>query len=724
MSQSKTEYIFRQFPKSFQVKYNSNWYAILSAIGEQDQIVADLIEEVRKQLFVNTASRPYIDRLASNSKVERPKFVGMEDSDFRKYIPVMSYVPKQVKLVIDQLLDLFYFKESTTSYIQSTAHAPFNLSDGWELSYNLDEFIDEYIIFKPEDFTDITSATAEEVASAINRQIKNGFALAYEDGATKRKYVRVFTGTIGAKGSVRITGGRSNISLKFDGFITESGNGTNAVWSVSRTGNTAKMTFISGDSANLQYIQEGDVVVLDMPATIPGGSKITGSFRVIDVNVSASYFTFFSEIVSTSPVSYTQNSSNQIKFFRPFKSSIYKKPRRAATWELTPGEFDVEMPSSTPIVKRKLAGSAHVNGITSDLLDIVSSTEIEIENSDPWPNSGTFCLNPTYEVVVKNDSDGSIVKNSYRSRFDFKKNIYQYTGKAGSALTGITPDLPMMSGTYEVNISSGARVSSEYTINTASPHTFEVGDWVVISGITPLSGLTVFPTGGFQVTEVISNTEFKCYSDGDDGVIDPGLGGTVRVERIGLAVEDSSIILLQSKKDTEIYGPYLWDQKAQYVLSHKKGVLGAKISAGNQSKIINIGTNDFPQNGGYVIFNNGIINQEGPVRYFYCTPDGTMYIDPSYTFNKNHLIGSSIILISRFGAHSVSSTGKEYSGYNTDASVGRAVLQELIKNIKSAGVFVNFIVRYPDQLYSAFDVYGSGEDPDVKIYNLSRGVST
>jgi hypothetical protein len=724
MAYNKSADIYRQIPKAFQAKYNQNWSAILNAIGQQDQKVADLVEEVRRQLFINTAQRPYIDRLASNVKVQRPQFVGMDDTSFRQFIPVMSYVPKQVKLIIDQLLDLFYFKESTTSYSQTVASEPFYLEDGWDLSFSLDETLNEYVLFKGSDFVDISQATASEVASSINRQIKNGFAIPYEDSTTKKVYVRIFTGTIGAKGSIRMSGGKACIGLQFDGFLSESGNGIIASWSIQRSGNEGKLTFISGDNPNLQYVQKGDILILNELQQTGSPFTFSGSFEVLEVNLSSNYVKFLSPLAPVPLTPFEQTSSLQVKFFRPYKSTIYKNDRRAAVWELVPGEFDVEIPASPPIVKRKLAGSAHINGLISNIESRVSDTELKISNISSWPSQGRFVLSAVNEIITKNDIDGTIISRQTSSRIDAKSKKYSYSGKSADSLIGITPPLPFPSAIEEVPISSGSRVSNYYTITTSIPQTYRVGDSVVIHGITPSSGLTENAEGGFEVTEIISSTQFKCFSEGDDGTINASLGGTVRVERAGMAATGGRILLLPSRSQTKVLGPYVWDEEARFVLSYKQCSLGTKITAGNQAKIVSTGINELPEGGGYIVFEFATGKEEGPVRYFFKAPDGTMYIDPSYVFTKTHEIGTKIVLVNRFGAHSISNTGKEYSGYNTDASVGRDVLKELIRSVKSAGVFVNFIVRYPKQLYSAFDVYNSGTDPDVITYNLTRGIDS
>ena len=232
-NKSKINQIHDLLPKHFNSKNNENWAALVEALGEQDQSTADLVAEVRKQFFVKTASRPYLDRLAANNKIARPRLVGMDDPSFRQYIPVLSYQPKQVKLIIDQLLDIFFFKESTTAFITSSTFQPFSLENGWELELSVDEQYIDRVIFKSSDFGNINVATANEIVAAINRQTKYCYATSYYDSITKNTFIRMFTNTVGSKGSLRILGGRANIALRFDGFISSAGNGINTQWTLS-----------------------------------------------------------------------------------------------------------------------------------------------------------------------------------------------------------------------------------------------------------------------------------------------------------------------------------------------------------------------------------------------------------------------------------------------------------------------------------------------------------
>jgi hypothetical protein len=57
------------------------------------------------------------------------------------------------------------------------------------------------------------------------------------------------------------------------------------------------------------------------------------------------------------------------------------------------------------------------------------------------------------------------------------------------------------------------------------------------------------------------------------------------------------------------------------------------------------------------------------------------------------------------------SYGEQIAPYITDPAAAREVLKELMQRVKSVGIFINFLVRYPEQYYATIDVYKSGIDP-------------
>lgn len=835
-NRNKIDQIHDLLPSHLHSKTNTNWKALVDALGEQDQNTADLVTEVRKQFFVKTASRPYLDRLAANNKIARPRLVGMDDPSFRQYIPVLSYQPKQVKLIVDQLLDIFFFKESTTAFITSSNFQPFNLNNGWELELSVDEQYIDRVIFNTSDFTDINNATANEIVAAINRQTKYSYATAYYDSITKNTFIRMFTNTVGSKGSLRILGGRANTALRFNGFISDAGNGINTQWTVSKIGDEATFTNTGGADPGVDKLQEGDIVISDLTGN-------QGSYVITSVDLVTSSFKF--KNLFATPGVFTQTSSDDVKFIRPQKFVAYLNPRRAMTWETSPGEITVEMPTSPPVVKRSLKGSTHVNGAFSQMTNRNSNTEIVVADAFQFPESGTFWFERVDEIVerILTPTENQVISRKMNTRLQYKVDRYEYASRVslittgdivagnnqiinlasvtglqqghqvihpafppytritsivglvvntsfpattsgtaqsvkflGNTLTGITPNLPIAAGLNEFSLVSLTRAANVVTGTTAVPHGYTVGDTVVISGSSgiqvaattgdttlgssiitnvpsmsgvapgiviagpgiPVGTLVVSNTAttitmsdvasataagiaitlsenlnlGAYITSVPTTTTFTYVKLGTSGTATTP--GTSRIERIGLANAGSKVIAVDaiSNEVSRVTGTYVWDQAATFVLSSNTATISDAIQAGKIIRLLNTSSNTIPKNGGFLIFDYGRNTQEGPVRFLYKPTDNTIALDPSYTFKYSHSIGSPIVAISRKGPHQMSGRATEYPPYITDPSEARFILQDLIRSVKSAGIFVNFLVRYPEQLYATLDVYQSGIDPD------------
>lgn len=683
----------------FRSRTNPNWKALVDAIGEVDEDTANLIQEVRKQFFIRTAERPYIDRLAANLKIQRPAIVGMDDESFRKFIPIMAYQPKQVKQIIDQLLDVFFFKEATTAFTVSTSFSPFALEDGWELNYVIDGIHEETIRFTSEDFTSISSATAEEVVSAVNRQAVHSFATVFDDRIQKQKYVRIFSKTVGSKGSVEIRGGRANIALRFVGFIDSAGNTANTQWLVTKVGDTTTFQHIGGGSPGLERVQVGDMVIIDL-------SGNSGSFEITNVDLGSSSFSFVNLFSTPGSYDHSLLTDSYVRFMRLQKSIVWNKTNRAVVWEVSPGEAVVEMPATPPVVRRQLQGSAHVNGLVSNMVDRTSVNSIAIEDASLWPQEGKIVLEPVYSVdahlltpsIDENTSTDSI------GRFDRVEHYFQYSSKLGNTLNNITPPLPRAAEVVELAVISASRVSSVSLFTTSVAHQLEVGSSVRVVDMSDSSF-----DGTFVVSAVQSATTFSVENPGPDA---SASAGYVRVEFIGLKNSGSKVHLASAKINTGIFGPYLWDEAASFVLSSYTGKTVTDIKAGNIILNLQIeNPNSIPNETGFLIFDYGLETEEGPVRYLYKASESVIALDPSYVFKFNHSVGSGIAAIRRKGGHVLSGTGSEYAFYISDPSAAREVLQELVRSVKSVGVFLRFIVRYPELYYGTIDVYQSGVDP-------------
>lgn len=684
----------------FNTRVNPNWKAIVETIGDLDQDVADLVEEVRKQFFIATAYRPYLDTLGINVGVTRPKIVGMDDPTMRQYIPILSYQPKQVRQIIDDLLDLFFLHEATTAFAESSANENYSLKDGWELSYKVDGNNQEYITFTAAEFTNITSATAEEISASINRQALYSFAIPFLDRANNVTKVRIFSKSLGSRGSLEILGGRANIVIQFPNIL-DAGSGTTTVWNASKIDDDMTFTYVSGTDPNLYRVQAGDIVIIDIPGN-------NGSFELTNVDLTNNAFSFVNLMGTAETFNHGTTPGYFVRFLRKQKSVVFTRENRAVVWEISPGEVVVEIPATPPIVRRELKGSAHLNGVVGVMTTRISNSSLTISDASMWPISGQFILEPEEEIQthILTTSENVDVSQTIHGRFDAVDGRFTYTGKTGNTLTGITPNLPEASGIYESSIASISRNGSNtVTVTTSLPNDFVDGQAVRILDVT---GGSNFNTT--QYVTVISNTQFTYTSV---GIVQSGTGGTIRGEKIGLKDSGSKLYLTTAQLNTGIIGPYMYDTKAPFVVSVNTATLvNNSITAGSILTNIEVSKpNTIPNQPGYLIFDYGLETQEGPVKYLYKASEGVVFLDPSYVFQHSHAIGSGIDAIRKKGPQIMSGLGKEMAFYTTDPGAVRGILEDLIKDVKSVGVYLRFLVRFPKQYYSDYDVYGKTEDP-------------
>jgi hypothetical protein len=244
-----------------------------------------------------------------------------------------------------------------------------------------------------------------------------------------------------------------------------------------------------------------------------------------------------------------------------------------------------------------------------------------------------------------------------------------------------------------------------------------VGTTVTMSGnatSTVVGGSVTFleNLNGTQIITSVGSNTFTFTKLGTDG--SPVTPGSSRIERIGISNSGSKVFITDAVRDTvtRITGTHIWDLAAPFVLSSNQAYIVEDIRAGKIVRLLNTTTtNNISSTGGFLMFDYGLNTQEGPVRYLYKPTSNTIAIDPSYVFQKNHTSGSAIVAIRSKGPHTMTTRADEYAPYITNPSEARFILEDLIRSVKSAGIFVNFLVRYPEQLYSTLDVYQSGIDP-------------
>lgn len=117
----------------------------------------------------------------------------------------------------------------------------------------------------------------------------------------------------------------------------------------------------------------------------------------------------------------------------------------------------------------------------------------------------------------------------------------------------------------------------------------------------------------------------------------------------------------------------------------------------------------FSSNGGKLIFNFGRSNEEQPVSYIQVPNSKTLLIDPGYTFQNTHGIGSSVNLLkaNQFTPYAPRINGNDLAVYLTSPANARSIVQQILKTLTVAGITVRFLILLPDYRYLIDNPYTS-----------------
>ena len=154
------------------------------------------------------------------------------------------------------------------------------------------------------------------------------------------------------------------------------------------------------------------------------------------------------------------------------------------------------------------------------------------------------------------------------------------------------------------------------------------------------------------------------------------------------------------KPESELLlGSYLYDPQGVYYrfLPSSIGCLStSQILKGESGTILSVDdTSGFDATGGYIVFDYGTANAEGPLKYL-ALSGNQIVIDPSYTFQKTHQLNSTVRLVKQLEQFSPNENGKQYQAFATGTSLARDSFFEILKSIVSAGVFIQQDVLFPE----------------------------
>jgi hypothetical protein len=344
------------------------WDALIAALAVGDQMNWDNAKAAFDQLFKSSASGEYLDRKSGDDGIKRPENIGISDELFRQ-LSIKVTNGKLTEEVLLEILEVFYGSESLRGHIDSVSE-PYNLDDGDDLLFTIDGAPVPAIVFRDQDFSDITQATALEVATAITRQLRvldsTAFAIPVKDLSTGKAAVRVFSGALGLISSAQVTGGLAQKTLRFESQIQTPPIGTDpstVTWDLSVPEAGTLRLMISGASAvDLNQLVVGDYVLITGTAFQP---ENRGSFPItaIDIRYAGATLQQTIDVANDAAVAQgtvTQASLDDVLFFHPVKKAVHNGgTRTVVVSQIDDGQTDLVIPATTQAVNREPGTGAY-----------------------------------------------------------------------------------------------------------------------------------------------------------------------------------------------------------------------------------------------------------------------------------------------------------------------------------------------------------------------------
>lgn len=347
------------------------WDSLIAAIATGEQRNWDNARTAFDQLFIISASGSYLQGQASDDGVVRPPNLGMSDDLFRAF--AIEYTnDKLTEHSLLKILEIFYGEDSVRASSTSGLSQPYIIADGDTLSILFDESVLVNVTFAVADFAIATSARAIEVAAAIKRACEvagsNAYAKAFFDPQTASTNVRIYSGSLGLRSSVRILGGSAQTKLNFNTPLNLIDPNHLPHWIVSLDIASGIQRWTpTGSGIDISNLEIGDYVTVyatQFQAVDRGTFTITNVYYGYPSGTLVQYFEI-SNINGTNETQ-TQFSVNDVAFYRPTKSTVYSGDARSVIVSQPAEEIDIILPATSQAVGRG-PGKAAYNQVNASI---------------------------------------------------------------------------------------------------------------------------------------------------------------------------------------------------------------------------------------------------------------------------------------------------------------------------------------------------------------------
>lgn len=343
---TKFQRMIQTLPAFYQPEVNTILGGLLQAWAIEDDIIVEQIAEVKKSIFVATAEGRYLDLLGNNVGVSRSPSLGIDDSDFRQLIPVLSFKPKQVRSTIVDLLDAFWGPTFTRANVNSGNTETYNFGPATTLTGTVIFLKDNNIVkgtgtaflleVQPGDYIKPNSATGTQY-SKVSKVLDDEtieLSLPWE--------FDIALNVVAAKGVTRWLEYRvDDRTTKTIRFIP------NAFADLTAVTIEELIIFVNNHYEHRDYISADDFLdpisgsKLNLRTNTPG---ILGSIQILDGDA---------------------NDPTRLNFPLTLNSQI-----RAGVFEINANELIILIPSSVPVLRRTLKGAVHPKKTKTELFSL------------------------------------------------------------------------------------------------------------------------------------------------------------------------------------------------------------------------------------------------------------------------------------------------------------------------------------------------------------------
>jgi len=333
---------------------------VLEALATGAYHLIDNVEAINDSLYIVTAQGRYLDQRMADRDITRPDNVGLSDEIFRE-LGIEVANRKQVRDLILNILRVMYGEEFTRATLISGELETYALQDGDTLLIEYDSEDPVEIIFNTSQFSNINTATTQEVSDAITRSIKNlgrrGAAVAKDDGLGG--YIQLISETDGPSSTIRVLGGRAQNVLRFPEIRPTSGLAATQWTLTFEAGGTIRATWTGGPNPSIGKIRTNDYVNIFGVSFDPGNQ---GTFTITKVQggLINSAFVEFENPNGVAEV-VLQGTADAILFYNPKKTSVISQINYASVYQTESRVLEIFMPATTRVVRRERAGAAHLH---------------------------------------------------------------------------------------------------------------------------------------------------------------------------------------------------------------------------------------------------------------------------------------------------------------------------------------------------------------------------